>query len=116
MKNLIKIKGGGNIPILLGTATSFNVKTLVPNVDYTKLTADNFFIKSVSGVGDFEVSVSGIQEHPYGKGSFTKSYNASTGVLSCYYGVTAYGKYNGAVMGSETKNASVTVYLIEKLS
>ena len=68
----------------LGTGTSFNVKSKLPN-DYNKLTNANFIV-GASGIGSATT-----RPYSYGKGDITfsvgtknisKSYNASTGVLT----------------------------------
>lgn len=71
--------------IRLGTGTSFNIRELLPNVDYTQLTADNFILRAS---GTASESTQRVKEHVKASVSlgasmsFTKSYNASTGVLN----------------------------------
>lgn len=70
-------------PIYLGNGTSFNIGSLVPNVDYTKLTSDNFIV-GVSALASS--SYTGSSKSYSGSildgFTLTKSYNASTGILS----------------------------------
>lgn len=94
--------GGGSKTyyLYLGTGTSFNVQNAImsstdrniKSIDYTKLTNDNFIIEPTSG---FSYSGSGESERfePGWTGSSTnisrmgpsKSYSASTGVLTAKY-------------------------------
>jgi len=76
------INSGGKV-YNLGKGTSFNIKTLLPDIDYTSLTADNFVIiatsvnASTSTWAHAHTSVSGS-----GSTSPTCSYNNSSGVLT----------------------------------
>lgn len=75
-------KGGGGAKLYdLGTGTSFDLKTLVPDVDYTSLTADNFFYKDLTGA---KSTWGGLKNgtNPKAYLNCGKSYNSSTGVLS----------------------------------
>ncbi len=107
-------------PILLGTATSFNVKSLVPSVDYTKLTADNFFIQTIqnnmSGAHTEQSVYADRSNGNYGV-EIQKSYNASTGILTCQiHGANWYTDSNGKGANNWNKYCACKVYLIEKLS
>ena len=111
----------------LGTGTSFDIKTLLPNVDYTKLTKDNFIVgissvPSVSSSGmeniiagtygykvntDYKVTTtaSGI--------TISKSYNSSTGVLTVTAKQTVYTQYlstTGALSNANTSTQSATCF------
>lgn len=107
-------------PILLGTSTSFNVKSLVPSVDYTKLTADNFFIQTIvnqmEGAHTEQSVYSDRSNGNYGV-EIQKSYNSSTGVLTCQiHGANFYQDSNGNGANNWNKYCACKVYLIEKLS
>ena len=69
--------------IYLGSGTSFDVKSKFSG--YASLTADDFYIKEVS---DYSTSRGSIQTYADGsinrRGEIVKSYNASTGTLTCY--------------------------------
>lgn len=109
-----------NIPILLGTATTFNVKTSVPSVDYTKLTADNFFIQTIvnqmEGAHTEQSVYSDRSNGNYGV-EIQKSYNSSTGVLTCQiHGANFYQDSNGNGANNWNKYCACKVYLIENLS
>ena len=86
----------------LGTGTSFNVASIYPN--YNQLTVDNFFIKSVTRNPTFSDSIVASQYGPRlgGGAGLTKTYNASTGVLSANYHAS----------GSGTDTSTVTIVFI----
>ena len=77
--------------ISLGNGTSFNVKNVCAQngIDYTKLTNSNFIVgvSSISSsantsIGQY-IANSAYKVYPYASGtSISRSYNASTGVLS----------------------------------
>lgn len=98
----------------LGTGTSFDIKTLVPDVDYTQLTEDNFIVGTTSGTGldtTASLSTGGTYYAKTNGLSITKSYNASTGILSV--SVTPYTHYfrgNGTNNPSVNWTSSVTVF------
>ena len=108
----------GNI-YYLGEGTSFDLKTIIPSVDYTKLTADNFIVeaqsKASTTIGGF---TSGGPSSDFIQGSTTlnKSYNASTGVLSAHYNVYAIGHLYTGDKAWYTKainwNLNVKAYVI----
>lgn len=89
----------------LGSGTSFDIKVLAPNVDYRKLTSDNFFLVSSGSSGmsgyDYDVLM-------YWGFMFNKSYNASTGILTCYGGM--------GLGGNITKTFATHMVLITKPS
>ena len=99
----------------LGTGSSFNVST-ISDIDYTKLSANNFIIEVVSG--STGRSGSGhVDNYSCGamvKGYVNKSYNASTGVLSA--SVSAEGGYycnnSGSFSGSAGVSYTVKAYLV----
>lgn len=90
--------------INIGTGKFFNIKELYPN-DYQEFTNDNFFIYGVSGRGYVSGSIRGDESGPVmGMNSqVIKSYNATTGILSCYLLV------NGESTSSNSVNVSVAI-------
>ena len=81
-----------NAVVYLGRGTSFDLKTKVPDIDYTSLTSDNFIavVKSLSSLSGQDST----RDHNYLSGrivpfNLTVSYNNSTGVVTVggvYYG------------------------------
>lgn len=76
----------GSEIIYLGTGTSFDIKKLYPEVDYSKLTTNNFFIEAQSfDTGNNGATSSTLAMYTRQKGYYTasaKSYNSSTGILT----------------------------------
>lgn len=73
----------------MGTALSFNIKDLLPNVDYTSLTSDNFIIQTTGFSGGSVATKEtknaehiNINAHPPAISFPSISYNASTGIAS----------------------------------
>ncbi len=73
----------------LGTALSFNIKDLLPNVDYSSLTSDNFIIQTTGSSGGSVATKEtknaehiNINAHPPAISFPSISYNASTGIAS----------------------------------
>ena len=67
----------------LGVGTSFNVRNVLPN-DYQNLTADNFFIYSLTGTNGGSGSTSSAMVNVgSSESTLVKSYNASIGILTC---------------------------------
>ena len=112
----------------LGTGTSFNVKAKLPTL-YSSLTESNFVLTSIpslsasgskggmvskSGGGIYSVSSSASAVY-----SLTKSYNSSTGVLTCYVtkafvfsGSSGESTtYGGDVSSNETASVGVAVVI-----
>lgn len=83
--------------IELGSGKTFDLKTLAPNIDYTKLSVDNFYIKSIPS----QVISAWHSYHTYGDGNTwvnitpTKTYDKSTGVLTCKFNVKCTGSMYG---------------------
>lgn len=105
-------------PILLGTATSFNVKNVLPN-SYSTLTVDNFFIQTIqnqmSGAHTEQQVYADRNNGNYGV-EIQKSYNSSTGVLTCQiHGANWYQDSNGNGANNWNKYCACKVYVIEKL-
>lgn len=103
--------------VSLGTGTSFNVRAKFPT-NYMNLTADNFIVKSIShwnGGGATGLVCNEVRNYAgrfdaNDRLSFTKSYNASTGVLTVYandYGNTDSNPY-------WNRNSSVSIYATTK--
>lgn len=68
----------------LGVGTSFNVKNTLPN-DYQSLNANNFYIYQANGsIGGGGSTDEYTHNQASSSGTLVKSYNASTGVLTCY--------------------------------
>ena len=86
----------------LGTAQTFDIKNYSEN--WRNLTADNFFIVGNSN-STYISGNEGGDEIVYVYDSYSKSYNASTGILSCYIYVINDGSY---------QYASVHCALVEK--
>lgn len=107
-------KGSTGRLIDLGTATVFDIKTLLPDVDYTKLTVDDFVI--LLNVSNSSTSAS-VYDYP-DSGSLSASscsytrhvaYNASTGVLNAYSQlyITTHTHHNSTSSNSATVSAKV---------
>lgn len=84
------VPGNTNV-YYIGDGTSFNIKTKFPDIDYTKLTANNFIVELNDSYDYHERQRSPDDYYWWGKKIFLgKSYNASTGVLSAYVYAAAY--------------------------
>ena len=85
LRNVV-INGSAKV-YYLGSGTSFDLKTLLPDVDYTTLTAANFIVeagnKALTTVSSYSTGGSG--DYIQGRGTLTKSYAPSTGILTAYY-------------------------------
>lgn len=75
----------------LGTGDSFNIQTLLPKVDYTKLTANNFIVEHINVGGAVGTQLQSdwdainLGAHAYlqtDASSISKSYNKTTGVFT----------------------------------
>ena len=111
-------QSGGVTLVDLGTGTSFDVKALAPNVDYTTLTNDNFFVSDISdtsipaNTSTYPFSSAGWAKvrHPVGfyggSVSETKSYDNSTGILSFY--ITGSG--SGGATETSCSNCQRLIY------
>lgn len=109
------IQSGSSV-YYLGTGTSFDIKTKFPD-DYTNLTANNFIVEGTSvsssaSQGSLSWAISSYSGSA--TASINKSYDASTGILTCNIqsSVTASvsGNNNGSRNGSNT--GSCKVYLV----
>ena len=105
----------------LGTGNTFDIKTKLPNVDYTKLTSDNFIVSL-----NANISV-GISRSAGGwasnkqidglNGTVFKeeiSYNSSTGILNLNTKTTyyVYSAYGALVTQGNGANCTPKVYLV----
>lgn len=107
--------------IYLGTGTSFDVKNKLPNnIDYSKLTSDNFIVEATSKdsttIGGY-TSGGANSDYITARTSLTKTYNPETGILTSYYNVYAIGHLFSSNSGSWfTKpvdwNLDVKAYLV----
>ena len=93
VKNGIKSLGAADVKFL-GNGTSFDIKTLVPTVDYKTLSTSNFIVggKSISALS----ATGKVKERDHVSGRFdpynlSVSYNNQTGILSV--SGTSYGFY-----------------------
>lgn len=68
----------------LGTATSYDIKTLFPEIDYTKLTSSNFLVVSTGVGGNPAVASQLDRAHwvRFWSSGSSASYNATTGIVS----------------------------------
>ena len=112
--------GNSNTPsaICLGTGRSFDLQSLGIS-GYANLTADNFIcVTSSTSVGNSNSSgYSWGSGDSYNNSSYvgvTKSYNASTGVLTLSGGYlsNSAGKNNGQGRQSKSSNCTITTWLI----
>lgn len=99
--------------ISLGTGSSFNVKAKRPD-DYQTFTADNFIFSYVPDDGrtNYLFHESRTYDGTWtasGSGSFVKTYNTSTGILTAYWHTSGTSD-----TGSWTKDRGVTAYLTLK--
>lgn len=101
-----------NVGIYLGSGTSFNIRTLLPNVDYTQLTVNNFY--AINGNSNYQIWHGGDSKYkPYRTWvENVKSYNASTGVLTFYY----RGMYSSGQGSGTHQNYNAQVMFVKKPS
>ena len=113
-------KGSTGRLIDLGTSTSYNIKALLPDVDYTQLTVDDFII--LANVSNSSTSAS-VYDYP-DSGSLSASscsytrnvgYNPSTGVLTAYSTlyITTHTHHNSTATNSA--NSPSKVYYKENI-
>ena len=103
----------------LGTGTSFNIKTLLPEIDYASLTPDKFII-GLSGIpsGSTSSTEMGISRYTASASlsgaSLTKSYNTSTGVLTIggYSGTVTLNCSDSGRVRSTSVSSTPFVYLM----
>lgn len=101
----------------LGTSTSYNLATLLPNIDYTKLTADNFIV-SVNSMPSVRTNTwTNGTCHPYARTtglSVSKSYNKDTGKLSISASQRIYATSgdNNSDVAHVDQSCSFKVYLV----
>lgn len=95
----------------LGTNTSFNVVTICQqnNIDYKTLTTGNFLVESGSVNGSMAKYISD-NTIPTCSSSISKSYNSSTGVLTCSM-YLSMSFYSGSQQ-TKTASGNVHAYLV----
>lgn len=101
--------------IKLGSGTSFNVKNLLPD-DYSTLSTSNFYLYGISGrlSGAGTTDIHTVSDAS-GTASLVKSYNSSTGVLSCYESLEgSYRSASGNRELSGTGSVAVAVFVPNK--
>ena len=119
-------QSGGVTLVDLGTGTSFDIKTLAPDVDYTTLTNDNFLIKPSGNINTSNYASGQSYWDPnngsqaYGVSSLLASlqlsYTASTGILNSYLSSSSRGGFvtytSITRMLTASGSAAVHAYLI----
>ena len=100
----------------MGCGTSFDIKTLLPNIDYKKLTVDNFIVtstaKSILWNRDSEGRSSiGAGDYFSGTASISKKYDIDAGILTVSNGVNHYRDTGNSVDG-QAEAIIENVYLI----
>ena len=117
--SVLPFKKSGRL-IDLGTSTSYDIKTLLPDVDYTHLTVDDFII--LANVSNSSTSAS-VYDYPDSGSlsssscSYTRyvSYDPSTGVLTAYSKlyITTHTQHNSTATNTVTVKS--TVYYKENI-
>ena len=103
--------------ILLGTGTSFNVSKYSY---YGSLTTDDFVVEPASLSLDYvspkakPTYTAAVSTHVWGSCCITKSYDASTGVLTAYASMSAYSSREGDPAYGTSNTGAVKVYLMPK--
>lgn len=115
VKNGIRSLGAADVKFL-GTGTSFDIKTLVPTVDYTTLSTSNFIVggKSISALS----ATGKVKERDHVSGRFdpyniTTSYDNENGILTVSgvrYGFYACGDDGYYYCRDMQAYSDVTVY------
>lgn len=102
----------------LGAASSYNIKTLYPDIDYSALTAANFIVETNlsyrnQNVGMFNGAGGDLYLQANGA-SLSKSYNTTTGVFSCnqYQNIYADGWSSMPNGKYTTQYATYKVYMV----
>ncbi|MDD3369938.1 MAG: hypothetical protein PHP50_13840 [Lachnospiraceae bacterium] len=109
---LTEWKNAGSTIYCLGSGTTFDIKTLLPDVDYTKLTKDNFIIKVISSSVSLDEDITSIY-HLTTTPQVT--YDAITGIATLTGLSNSYYRsyYDGAKHVSLSNSISIMVYLID---
>lgn len=112
--NVGSVAGGPVNVYCLGKGTSFDIKTLLPSIDWTKLVLDNFFI-SIDSEPQYQVyysnpdTVGSGYSWIYNTITMTKQYNngifTAYGNLSCKYNYYATAHQNQTVNHTLAVNA-----------
>lgn len=119
MPNLFECTGSsscGNKVIYLGRGTSFNVRELVPDIDYTSLTSDNFIAEIVdwprttnsTNGGEISSYVDAIVN----ASTMTKTYDNLSGIFTIDNAYFRAGAKSRGASTSATSNLVIDVYLI----
>ena len=86
INNVISQSSGASNIYYLGTGSSFDLKSLLPNIDYSSLTIDNFIVSTISissgSYISYAWSCSNSPQTYLDGSSLIKSYNNTTGILS----------------------------------
>lgn len=99
----------------LGTAKEFDLKTLLPNVKYSNLTVNDFFIgggqvENVTGTSSYVVVTRTLKAYS----NIIKKYDASTGILTCYNEVKAENQDESWNSHWATGTFALHLYLVTK--
>ena len=104
--------GGGIID--LGSGTSFNITKYA---NYKNLTVSNFIVEMNSVSVDYSspetkpAYTAAVSTHVWGSCSISKSYNATTGVLSAYSSLSAHSSRDGDASFGSSNIGTVHAYL-----
>ena len=113
----LELDNSGSGIVDLGLGTSFDIKTLAPNVDYKNLTKDSFIVECINNTvtsnGFLRDNLDSTWHWVKASVSIDKSYDATTGILtvSCIYHGLVYSSGNGNVASAKSTN-NVHVYLM----
>lgn len=97
--------------ISLGSGTTFDLKALVPDVDYTALTLNNFIIANLPPtIGPISATEYGKPNEYTGTGTAavtrSLSYNSATGILTAYSVLSVQGTVSDSPYSSPGTNSS----------
>ena len=106
-------KSGDSNVYFLGKGTTFNIKTLFPEI-YQQLTIDNFICQLVDSYNSYQEWYSPSSYARWGKKIEPSwSYDTITGVLNCSYFTGVYGDTSNSGLASAYNTShSLNVYLI----
>ncbi len=108
--------GYGNKVIYLGSGISFDVKALVPDIDYSKLTNDNFIVEVLGWSAATKQTSNGeISSYVTAKvtaNTIGKNYNNSSGVLVINNAKVTAGASSRGASTSVTSELNINVYLV----
>ena len=103
----------------LGTGISFDIKELVPNIDYTKLTVSDFIVevveenKRINAYGGDTTN----GHYSFDESELIKEYNNETGILTAYLHLQTdiKGWSNEPIYNTVTTKVNVNAYLISNV-